>query len=225
MIRTYAALSLPAACLFLFGCIAQPQMADLPLMRERNELKADAGVSLNSSVQATATYSVTSNIAVQAYGDKRNSGSAYLQGAVGYFRNFSEKGSWELYAGYGQGYWQISEHICEPNAVEKSYQQGYQLSYLQYNIGRSGMAFANADFAFGIKASYLWAGIKDNGSEPYNRQYLLGEPLAMLRLGGKRLKFTTKIGFGWAFPLAGSFRLNYAPFNAGLGASYRIGGK
>lgn len=226
--------SFPAACLFLFGCIAHPQMADLPLARERGELQLGAGLAGSGTLHASASYAPTRWLAVQAFGSSNPYGqNSYIQGAAGYFRPISEKGSWELYAGYGQGSGKARD-ASGPGGERGTYRMGY----LQGNIGRRNTAFAHADFGMGIKAGILWAdwnkndnyeidGVYTDVDQDFKRNYFVCEPQGMLRIGGKRLKFSAQMGIGWAFPLTGSLnpRLRYAPINLGLGASYRIGGK
>src|SRR6056297_2745530 len=79
-----------------------PQTADIPLISKKNDLRVDAGISSMISTNATVSYGLTDNIAIQAYGNVIN--GYYFHGAVGHYKELTNRKIIEFYGGIGYGY-------------------------------------------------------------------------------------------------------------------------
>jgi hypothetical protein len=87
------------------------------------------------------------------------------------------------------------------------------------------------DFGVGLKAGYIGADRLNNHyyyDDDFPRQIsivenhsLLIEPQAFVRLGGKRLKISTRVGYGMLFKLFDTDkRMPNYPLNLGIGLNY-----
>ncbi|OFY62185.1 MAG: hypothetical protein A2V64_00960 [Bacteroidetes bacterium RBG_13_43_22] len=48
-------------------CVYHPQTIDIPLIKKKNDLRVDAGISFVPAVHATISYGLTNKIAIQAF--------------------------------------------------------------------------------------------------------------------------------------------------------------
>lgn len=150
--------------------------------------------------------------------------------------NFDYNSSWNdspysgTYGGgsYGGGYG--GSYMYEI----RTYQSGnYQEYYTQLNYGLIGLDFANMDFGFSLKAGYLYSDMRDydfhrysvNGEliDRYTNNSILLQPLAFVRLGGKKMKCCLKVGDSWIYKLSKSdMPIPYIRFNTSLGLNYKF---
>lgn len=214
--------------LLMMSCVVYyPQTEDIPLIKEKKDLRIDAGVSSHISANATVSYGLTKNIAVQAYGNIMH--GQYFQAAMGYYKDLGNKTVFENYYGYGRGfgnaYWSATGGHLYGN---------YNLYFTQLNWGKVDCNFANCDFGFGVKLGYLHSELTDENYYhnyyddrfPY-RQYtdksFLIEPKLFIRLGGEHLKFNLKVGSSWIYKFTHQDKeLPYSFINIGLGLNYNF---
>ena len=233
------------------GDMFQPQMVDVPLINKKSELRLDGGFSALSSAQATLSYALTDKFSIQAYGSSGKNDQYYLQGAVGYFKDFGNKSVLEFYAGFGYGYGAASNDSIPGNpGYGTSYGYGngvtwyaysnvgylegkYQQYFAQVNYGVTGIDFANLEFGIGLKAGYLHSIFTDrfyykfynsiNSFDVYLDNSLLIEPIAFIRLGGKHLKLSFKLGNSWIYKFTNTNNsIPYNRVNASIGLNYRF---
>jgi len=194
------------------GChVYYPQSTDIPLIKEKQELRVDGGVSLYyPSISGTVSYGLTDKIAVQVSGNSTpttiqipesstNTPVYLLSAAVGLYK-FNPKNNWtkELYVGFGNGY--------AADAYYDDYHSGslygnYQIYYVQGNIGRRDIKLKFLEYAFGLKLGLINThfSVDDvytrTGQRPIIKCDELGalvEPVISLKLGGERLMFNIK---------------------------------
>ena len=203
----------------------QPALVDMPMIKSKNDLRVDVGGSMNPSVYATISYGLTNQIAIQAFAKKSEQGIFYVQGALGLYKSLYDNRVLEWYSGVGYGYG-YAYNDANPGNLTGYYNQ----IFTQLNYGKTGCRFANMDYGVGLKVSYIDANTLNNYNyyEPMQistveNHSLLIEPQAFIRLGGKKLKFSTKIGYGMLFKLFDADRyLPFDPLNVGIGLNYNF---
>ena len=200
----------------------QPTLVDMPLIKGKKDLRVDVGGSILPSVYTTVSYGLTDLIAVQTFAKMSGDGRYYVQGALGLYKSLADNHVLEWYNGMGYGYGNAMN--ANPGNLTGNYHQ----IFTQLNYGKTGCRFANMDFGVGLKAGYIGADRLNNNNYYYPSQIsdvenhsLLIEPQAFVRLGGKRLKFSTKVGYGMLFKLFDTdSRLPNYPLNLGIGLNY-----
>ena len=211
---------------FLTGCAVWPKTVDIPLIKEKNDLRIDAGIALIPAANATVSYGLTDKIAVQTFGGIDVDGLHYFQGAAGLFKDRGNNFITEWYAGVGTG---ISNVFKGPGRLKGD----YQLYFMQFNIGKLSGRFLNSDYGFGLKAGYLRTHLKDKGyfgyystkeNYPYPVQKdncMAIEPAAFIRFGKGKLRFNIKMGGLVFFQFTNrDKRIPAGFFNAGIGLDY-----
>ena len=195
----------------LTGCATYyPQVVDVPLIREKGDLRVNAGASWSPSVHGTVSYGATDIMAVQMYGSYDFGNRLHLQGALGLFKGFENKTVIELYGGYGYG-----------NSLHLDYllsSRDYHLPFIQFNIGKSD---PKADYGFGLKAGHLNTYLlsRDDHSPAYRYNDWVVEPCVFFRVG-KKVKVNVMFKYMW--PLSNVISSEYYSFNninVGLGVN------
>ncbi|MGM0407865.1 MAG: hypothetical protein ACQERU_07760 [Bacteroidota bacterium] len=170
------------------------------MIKEKNDLRVDAGVSSAADATATVSYGLADKMAVQGFGSYGSDNKHYLQGAVGYYKNTGNNKIMEWYAGMGAGYAEVSESDGPGDLFGN-----YYLGFTQFNFGKVNSNFAHMDYGIGFKTGYLQASLTDRNY--YNiyhigdnmQEYLyptlkdkaiLFQPAAFARIGGEKLKFS-----------------------------------
>jgi hypothetical protein len=219
------------AILFMFGLTAcsvyTNQTVDIPLINKKNELRADAGISIKEFFYGTLTFGLTDRIALQTFYNKSYEGRFFFQNAVGYFRDLGNRNIMEVYSGFAYGHTDAGNHD-----VPTRLKGPYQLYFTQFNFGKINCQFANGYFGIGIKAGYLHSNLENLNYFTHYSQYtgpweplvvnsFLFEPNAFLRIGGKKLKFSLKLGscFHYQF-INKDKKLPVDQLNIGLGLNY-----
>tara|TARA_R110002012_G_scaffold114079_2_gene260537 strand:+ start:167466 stop:168119 length:654 start_codon:yes stop_codon:yes gene_type:complete len=214
----------------MLSCVSiQPQLLDIPLIEEKNDLRVDGSVSLvKGSVSGNVAYGITDELAVQLGGNVATLTSGrhdYGQMAVGYYRNIRHNLLFEIYggAGYGHGYTQNAA----PQFDER-FKGNYQKLFTQLNIGGLG---EHLEGGFGLKggfmqSSFSYGGFENRGNyvrlteQIIRDNYMLIEPTAVLKFGLKNFKFNVKVGGLFMKNLDNQSRgIPYSPFNIGGGIS------
>lgn len=209
---------------FLSSCgFYQPALVDMPLIKSKKDLRVDVGGSILPSVYTTVSYGLTNQIAVQTFAKMSGDGRYYVQGAFGLYKSLVDNRVIEWYTGMGYGYGD-AYNDANPGNLTGNYHQ----IFTQLNYGKTGCRFANMDFGVGLKAGIIGAESLNNHNyfdpmqiSTVENHSLLVEPHAFVRIGGKRLKFSTKVGYGMLFKLFDTDReLPYEPLNLGMGLNY-----
>lgn len=223
--------NLPAymICLVLTGCcVYHPQPTDIPLINKKNDLRIDAGISVIPSVHATVSYGLTKKIAIQAFGSIEAEDKAYFHLAPGVFKDLGNNKVMELYGGFGYGYGDAYKDSNPGHLLGN-----YQVYFVQYNFGKYDCKPAHMDYGFGIKTGYFRSVLTDKNYydnysgdgpfETYNEKSILIEPMAVIRLGGEKVKFSLKAGACWILKITNPNR--YIPthtVNIGLGINFSL---
>ena len=237
---------------FLFNSchIYYPQSTDIPLIKEKNELRVDGGVSLYyPSISGTVSYGLTDKIAVQISGNStpitnfQTETPVYLlSAAVGLYK-FDPTNNWtkELYVGFGTGY--------AADAYYDDYHSGslignYQIYYVQGNIGKRNKKMKFLEYAFGLKLGLINTHFSvenvytRTGQRPIIKCDELGalvEPVISIKMGGERLMFNIKPSVCYIKKLSTNIDRNtnqyydgslgeypYSPFGIGFSLNYRF---
>jgi hypothetical protein len=215
----------------LSGCnVYTHQTVDIPLIKEKNELRADAGISIKEFVYGTLSYGLTDKIALQTFYNKSAGVRRFFfQNAIGYFKDLGNNKIVEVYGGYAFGYADAGNHDI-PTRLKGP----YQLYFSQFNFGKIDCQVAHADFGIGVKAGYLHSNLENLNYFTHYPQYtgpfeplvvnsLLLEPNAFLRIGGEKLKFSLKIGTCLNYQLTHKDKnLPVDKLNIGIGLNYRF---
>jgi hypothetical protein len=213
-------------CLFLGACcVYQPQPTDIPLIRHKNDTRVDAGISSIPGVHSTISYGLTKKIALQVFGSYGSDKAKYFQFSPGIYKAYENRKVLELYGGFGAGYGDAYRD-ANPGHLKGA----YQLYFLQGNVGKYSSKSGHFECGIGLKAGILHTNLKDqnyyndgldDGSYTmYKENSILAEPMAFLRAGGEKVKFSLKLGVCKIFKLAHPDL--YIPannFNLGLGIS------
>lgn len=220
-------------CIFMIifmmtSCVVyNPQTTDIPLIKGKNDLRIDAGISFVPSAHATISYGLTNKIAIQAFGSVGSDERKYFHIAPGIWKNFGNRTVMELYGGFGYGYGDAYRDACPGDLYGN-----YQLYFLQYNWGKYYTESGNIDFGFGIKTGYFHSDLTDHNyygcGQPesadfvnYREHSILLEPMAVFRVGGDKVKFSLKAGYCHIFKLANPDNfIPAAKFNVGLGINF-----
>jgi len=212
--------------LLINGCgVYHPQTIDIPLIREKNDLRIDAGISVVPTVHSTISYGLTKKLAIQAFGSV-GSDEYYFQVAPGLYKDLGRQRVMEFYGGFGYGYGDIYK-----DANPGSMFGNYQLYFVQYNLGKYATGSQHLDYGFGIKTGYFHSILTDENYykfysytgpyDIYDENSLLIEPVIFCRLGGERVKFRINAGLSWIMKISNPE--NYIPvaiFNMGFGINF-----
>src|SRR5512133_3690634 len=136
------------------GCgIYNTQSSDIPLISQKNDLRIDAGISIVPAAQATISYGLINNIAIQASGSIGIEDRYYFQIAPGLYNKFGDRNVIEFYSGVGHGYGNTGSNSLSNSLPEyKSKLFGdYELYFAQFNFGRIASSPGQMDYGLGIK--------------------------------------------------------------------------
>ena len=212
--------------LLLFSsCVYVPQLYDMPLINEKNDIRIDGGVSMYKHGFGTLSYGLTNKIAVQASGTIGEDDYYFAQAAVGFY-NVSNKRIFEIYTGFGQGYGY--ESFTE---YDGSIGGSYQVYFVQSNIGYVLSPYF--DIAFGVKGGLMQSSLADWNyyydvltyidATIYNDNSILVEPTLSIRFGMEKIKLNLKFGAVIIDNMSNSERyIPHSPFNMGLGLSFDL---
>ena len=222
----------PVVALLAVGCsVYHPQSVDIPLLEKAGETRAEVAIAASASVvpdvvsvNATVSHAFNDWLAGQAHFNG-GSGVYYAQLAPGAYLPLGEKGVLEGYAGLGFG--GSSEHTGtitpeEGSAYSYSFHGNYSVPFVQANIGLRHLWIF--ELALGMKVgaylpNYSYTEFDSNGdvrpdaSLLYRTSSLLLEPQFQFRIGGKHVKFTTRLGFCWLSDMDHGGYLSNGPDN------------
>jgi len=218
-------LHVAVAIILLSGCaVYMPQPVDIPLIKEKGDIRVNAGVFVTPVVDsagmagAHVTFSagLTNVLAIQVFTSIDLLMRAHLQGALGLYKSFENNAVIEIYGGYGYGSsgWFSRELKSD----------SYHLLFAQFNIGKTGIGKLNFDFGFGLKSGCIF-----NDYANYNKYYSpkiegkygwMIEPSAFFRFGGKRVKYNMAVNYMWTKHVPSRY---YFPFNISMGVNLNLG--
>jgi hypothetical protein len=202
-----------------------PNMQNVPLLQEKNEVRATLGVS-----NFQGAYAVTNNIGVMINGQFRNGGGGpessfqwfqelaktkSIEGGVGYFKPFNGIGVFEIYGGGGIGSISFDEY---ENYLDK-YSAATSRFFIQPSVGISNkyldiafsLRFVSLKFYNADTSEYVYGSSSFNNEENVDlneldkHDYTFIEPALTCRFGWKYVKFHLQA----VFPN----QLNNAPIN------------
>ncbi|MCJ7448605.1 MAG: hypothetical protein MUO72_13025 [Bacteroidales bacterium] len=206
------------------------------MIKAKNDLRIDAGVSVFPLAHATISYGLTNKFALQAFGSFGATDRYYFHLAPGLYRDFGNNRVMEMYGGFGYGHGNAheinySDDIWDDNNPPSRLYGNYQVYFLQFNLGKYEQTSKHLDYGFGIKTGYFHSNLTDinyytysseNGPFPtYRESSLLIEPILFFRTGGERVKFSFKVGLSRVLTLSNPD--NYVPtpiINLGLGINF-----
>ena len=203
--------------ILLTGCSSYyPQIVDVPLIKEKGDLRVDAGITYVPSIHGTISYGLTDIIAIQAYSNIDVLGRYHLQGAVGLFKGFENKTVTEIYGGYGYGN-SIMGQLFDVNVDN-------HLAFIQYNLGKTDQGKAHIDYGLGIKTGYLYSRIIDSDLvTTVQDDGLILEPTIFFRIGWEKIKFDIKANYLWTNNKAiDEYSTIYYPFNLSMGVNFNF---
>jgi hypothetical protein len=217
------------------ACVVyHPQSSDIPLIDKKNDLRIDGGISIIPSAQATISYGLTKNLALQTFGSIGFDHRYYFQMAPGLYKSLGNQNVIEFYTGFGYGYANIQHDPLASDIWE--YHGGklfgnYQLYFAQFNWGKKRNQTGGIDWGFGIKTGLFHSNLtdlnyfaiySDTGPFPAYKHYnILIEPMWFFRTGSERIKFSYKLGFAGLIKTGESHKnIPYAGINMGFGINF-----
>ena len=223
-----AMLLMPCSCVTYY-----PQAVDVPLIKGKGDMRLDAGgfmvpninpndedhsvLLADFGIHSTFTAGITDLLAVQAHVSMDVISRAYVHGAFGIYKSFSEKTVMELYGGIGYG-------SGLSNGIKNEPMSEYLLTFAQYNIGQSGLGKSNIDYGMGLRGGYIntyYKGTYSDGLE-YQQNGWMAEPTIFIRLGGRRAKYSVKVIYLWTETITKEY---YFPLSVSMGVNFHVGKK
>ena len=213
------------ALMLLTGCASYyPQVVDIPLIKEKGDVRIDAGYfltpnfhgSANLGGHTTISAGLTNMLAIQGYASTDVLFRSYVQGALGLYKGFENKTVMEMYAGYGYG------AGLESDDSSNKKRNSYHLAFTQFNIGKTDLGSSHIDYGLGLKGGYLHNNlveISDNSPFQKKNGYIV-EPSVFFRLGGKKVKFSTRVNYLWTKAIRNDY---YFPLSVSLGINFHLG--
>jgi len=211
-------------------------MVDIPLIKEKNDLRLDAGLEGLASFHSTVSYGATKFIAIQLYGDFAldyilgaeegyQNQRFYIQGSTGLFHKIGEHSVIELYGGAGHGEMDDKQH-----SLNGTYNVGFgQINYGRcLFLGRDNSRRAQMEYGIGLKIGNILSDNKLNKYEMtyyFNDKGVLFEPILMIRFGGERFKTSLRLAGCkiWNYYSANSYySMPYSFFNFGIGFNVNL---
>ncbi len=217
--------------------VYHPQSVDIPLVDHQGELRADVAVSASTviilpdavNLNTTFTYAATDWLAGQLHANYGGD-NYYVQAAPGVYKPIGKRFVLEGY--FGAGYGGIDHTKGKTNDSRHRYTGHYLLPFAQVNAGWRRLG--PFELGFGIKAGAFMPKIdyyRFNNAEPpevtaeehYSNTNLLLEPQLQIRVGGRDLMFTLRLGYTFLDKLddeTQNLNHDYLTLSAGLGFSF-----
>ena len=244
MKKNHILIFISCSVLFMPSCkiMYTPNMQNVPLLKEKNEVRATVGFS-----DYQAAYALTNNIGIMVNGQykkptwtltsgsteyKYESKKTLIEGGAGYFKPLGKNGIFETYAGGGMGSVTFDRSYSDTTGGPSTSFDKYSAKTTRYFIQPSiGLSIENLDFAFSTRFVSLkfsnidTAGYTPNGlfeqdlSDLDKTTYMFIEPALILRLGWKYVKFHFQALL--SLPL-NSEPINFVPFSVNFGIHINI---
>jgi len=217
-----------------------PNAHNVPLFKEKNELKLSGHYSLGEdvkSVELQTAYSLDTLFAIQLNGmrtiDNEKAFGSYVELALGYYKNLPQNWVFEIYAGFGSGRvnWQYGDSYSNNfGLANPSSSMNFNKIYMQPSIGYSG---SSLDFAFSYRIgilSYNSIVLNDipdgNNYDIYilNGSHLMSEPAVTLRFGEELVKLQVQLGYSKDLQNP-AFKYNQDNWNLNIGLRFNLSTK
>ena len=212
------------------GCaVYYPQVVDIPLIKEKGDIRLDGGLFVAPGSESkegadpagshvTISAGLTNVIAVQGYVNVDFLLNGYAQGALGLFKGFDNNAVIELYSGYGFGGGGLESENKEDHYYKNL---DYHLPFVQFNIGKTDVGSSHIDYGLALKGGYLYTKyFKYKEPEPIYKEGWMFEPSLFFRIGGSRVKFSTKVNYQWTKVIEDE---SYFPLSVSMGINFRLG--
>jgi hypothetical protein len=229
--KTIVSLYVSTLLLGLNGCaVYHPQSVDVPLIKEKGDKRLDVGIFFVPNISpnendssyfsdigyhATYTAGITDLLAIQAYLNLDLLFRVHAHAALGLYKNSNNKTVMELYGGLGYGTGLISNS-----------KDDYFLTFAQFNIGQTGLAYPKIDYGLGVKGGYL---MKNNMSKTsfntdiHKKNGWMFDPAFMIRFGHHSVKYAMKINYMWTNTVVDKHY--YYPLSLSFGVNFQLGKK
>ncbi len=195
-----------------------PNAQNVPLMKEKNDLKAT--ISLED---AQFAYAVTENIGVMANAfykksdwtitsgsleNKYLSTRTLFEGGLGYYKPLSEKSVFETYAGGGMGHVQYNYDLYDGGSLDESNEYGANITRFfvqpaigvqEENVGYAFSArFAGVSFSDPEIVNYTVAELEEENIDDISSDlYMFIEPCVTIRAGFEYLQFQAQLYYNY----------------------------
>ncbi|MFC2104203.1 hypothetical protein ACFLS4_02470, partial [Bacteroidota bacterium] len=184
-----------------------PNMVNSPMFSNQGEFQLTVATG-NSNFDAQTAVAITDNIGIMmngSYGNETNDSTAdfhkhsFIEGGIGYYDKFGEKGRYEIYGGYGIG--QV-EGYFKNNFVEEITNARYNRFFIQPGIG-----IASGIYDGSFSPRFALVQMNPKGPNFQTGEYdVFFEPVITNKIGFKYVKFIAQ--FGFSLPM-GDQELNY----------------
>jgi len=201
---------------------------NIPLIKAYNESTINANAGLNGlDIQgATAIdhhLSIMGNFSYSTSGRDSAAGNhhQHLMGelAIGHFGHLTMETTYEIFAGYGLGYYQAYNQFDFFGPYNTLARGQFNRYFLQGNFGRK---IDNIEFGGALKTSYFnMFEIKSQDvtiRESYNSIFL--EPAVFARFDLQKLQLTTQLGY--SYDVSNNFQLSQQSLIFSVGVMYKI---
>lgn len=227
-------IAIAAVAMLMQSCTLMyvPNAQNVPLMKEKNEVRATVGFS-----NATFAYAPTENVGLMLNAQyktshlakvagERDSRKLLLEAGGGIFSPYGNDGVMEVYGGLGAG--RIYFHDpADDSTGSRSYEVNTARFFLQPGIGVSR---EHVDFAFSMRmvalqffnarTNYTDEELEDEGMYGVERNfYSFIEPCFTLRFGRRSVKMETQFMLSLNRSLT---TINHNPFHFHIGAHINI---
>ena len=201
-----------------------PNMVNSPMFTNGGEFQATIATG-TSNFDAQTAYAITDNIGIMvngSYGDETSDSSdnfhkhTFIEGGIGYYDTFGDKGRYEIFGGYGSG------------RVEGYYKNIFNVSditdarYNRYFI-QPGIGIATGIFDGSFATRFTLVQMNPTGNDFAAGEYkAFAEPVITAKIGYRYVKFITQ--FGFPFHL-GSEKpsYDYQHFIVNFGLTFNLG--
>jgi hypothetical protein len=195
-------------------------------MSYKNEMHFSGGITLPAGAAVSATYSPFNHVAFQIHGFVTPDEGQHLQGIAGYYWSNGSPFRFEIYGGLAKGQGKTIK-ASNPGFLKGD----YKTYFTQFNLGQTTFGHKQIEYGLGIKTGLFDVEVTDNGFyesdglDPvyYHNRYILIEPVAFVRFGGKGLKTGLQInGASLINAIAGQRQIPYHTLSLGLSLNYHF---
>lgn len=221
------------------GVMYTPSMQNVPLIQEKNELRATIGIT-----DFQGAYSVTDNVAVMLNGyynngagsifnedyyswDRQERTAGHVEAGAGLFKKLNDNTIVEVYGGFGMGNNSLKNYRNDTSNVIPTLNSSFKATNTRFFLQPScGYTIENFDVAFSTRILFQkYSNAKATGytTEDLYSDKLLNiedpifvflEPAITMRFGYKYVKFHAQAILSYKYNID---RLNYMPFVFNVG--------
>lgn len=208
------------------SCMINSTLTDVPLIEEKKQVVASAGVSLPMpTLIGTFAYGLTDKFAMQTRVSIDTNSHMSFQQSFGIYNKYSEGNTIELYAGYMRGRGLEDTNFLMNNTVDRG---AYNMYFLQYNFGhtnKGGWATSGVSF----KGAYVNSRfIRDYDVYNIDSSYfetasgLFFSPTVFTRFGSGPIRFNIQAQLQFLINNDIPGALSCSLFNLGMSLQYHF---